>query len=91
MAGTLARHEPAYLTGIAEKLTVPSIEDIEASENISHNHALLRHQCRRLSDASTFHQTVRENQILRPEFPTVVGSRLSRDPLIECLRASYAN
>jgi hypothetical protein len=30
MTGALALDKPAYLTGIAEKLTVPSIEDIEA-------------------------------------------------------------
>jgi len=30
MTGALALEEPAYLTGIAEKVTVPGIEDIEA-------------------------------------------------------------
>jgi hypothetical protein len=30
MTGTLALDEPSYLIGIAEKLTVPSIEDIKA-------------------------------------------------------------
>jgi hypothetical protein len=30
MTGALTLHEPVYLTGIEEKSTVPSIEDLEA-------------------------------------------------------------
>jgi hypothetical protein len=78
MTGALAWMNRSYLTGIAEKSTVPSVEDIEALRKRYRKSRLALTQRRKTSAMPLrFARRCEKNQILRLELQPVVGSRLS--------------